>query len=142
MDLAKEQSNKNPVYYVQYAHARMANILKKAEEAASSQGVPLRTQGDALSSSSLVHPSELALIKHLVQFPDLVEEIAQNYQVHKLTFYSTRLADLFHKFYESCRVLNAENEQLQEARLTLVRAAKITLGNALGLLGVTAPERM
>lgn len=135
LELAKEQSNKNPVYYVQYAHARMSNILKKAEGKA--EGHPLQGQAFLLGDKT-----ELALIKHLVQFPDLVEEIAQDYQVHKLTFYSTKLADLFHKFYESCRVLNAESKELQEARLALVRAAKIVLGNILGLLGIEAPERM
>ncbi len=137
LDLAKEQSEKNPVYYVQYAHARMANILNKKE---GSQGVALSTQGVALNKLS--HSSELALIKHLVQFPDLVEEIAKDYQVHRLTFYSTKLSDLFHKFYESCRVINAESEELKDARLALVSAAKITLGNTLNLLGIEAPERM
>lgn len=133
LDLAKEQSEKNPVFYVQYAHARMSNIIKKSE---------IQNPKSENSYQLLNHPAELALIKHLVQFPDLVEEIAGDFQVHKLTFYSTRLADLFHKFYEKCRVLNAETNELKEARLALVSAAKITLGNSLSLLGVTAPERM
>lgn len=135
LDLAKEQSNKNPVFYVQYAHARMSNILKGAEQGHS-------TEYAKVSLVTLVHPAELSLIRHLVQFPDLVEVISRDYQVHKLTFYSTKLADLFHKFYESCRVLNAETEDLKEARLALVQAAKITLGNTLGLLGIDSPERM
>lgn len=140
LDLAKEQSNKNPVYYVQYAHARMSNILKKVE--GSAQGQALHASARPGLAGELGHPAELALIKHLVQFPDLVEEAAQNYQIHQLTFYSTKLADLFHKFYENCRVINAESDALKEARLTLVRAAKITLGNALRLMGIEAPERM
>ena len=142
LDLAKEQSNKNPVFYVQYAHARMSNILKKAGEkpidSCKARPCPARPG----LAGQLSHHAELDLIKHLVQLPDLVEGIAQDYQVHKLTFYATKLADLFHKFYESCRVLNAETEGLKEARLALVLTAKITLGNTLSLLGVSAPERM
>lgn len=134
LDLAKEQSNKNPVYYVQYAHARMSNILNKADQPSE--------PSEPFEAKLLNHPSELALIKHLSQFPDLVEEIAKNYQVHQLTFYAIKLADLFHKFYESCRVLNAESKELAKARLALVKAGKIVLGNTLGLLGIEAPERM
>ncbi len=130
LELVKEQSNKNPVFYVQYAHARMNNILVKAKE----------DEGDT-NLSLLIHLTEINLIKHLSTFPDLVEEIASNFQVHQFTEYAMNLADLFHKFYESCPVLQAEDD-LKEARLALVNAAKITLGNTLGLLGVSAPERM
>lgn len=130
LELAKEQSNKNPVFYVQYAHARMANILNKIEQ-----------HTDNFNPELLKHPAELAFIKHLVQFPDLIEEISCSFQVHKLTGYAIKLADLFHKFYENCRVIGEERE-LEKARLVLVRAGKITLANTLNLIGVTAPERM
>lgn len=137
LDLAKERSNKNPVFYVQYAHARLANILKKAEE---SQGHPLKAW--PFEASLLTHPTELELIKALTTFPDLVAEIGENYQVQKLPTYTIALADLFHKFYESCRVLNAETPELKSARLGLVKAVKTVLANALGLMGIEAPERM
>lgn len=129
LELAKQQSNKNPVYYVQYAYARMSNILNKSQK--SNADLSLLTQIE-----------EISLIKHLLFFPDLVEGIARDYQVHHLTGYAISLADLFHKFYEKHRVLNAGNEELVQARLALVKAARIVLANTLGLLGVSAPERM
>lgn len=131
LDLAEEQSSKNPVFYVQYAHARMANILNKGGD------LP-----QFLTTTHFKYPHELALVKHLINFPNLVEEISQSFEVHKLTSYATELADLFHKFYESCRVLNAENEELKNARLSLVKASQIVLANTLRLMGISAPERM
>ena len=130
LELVKEQSSKNPVFYVQYAHARMANILVKVEDE------------DEADLSLLTSPKELELIKHLLSFPDVIEEISQSLQVHQLTEYSINLADYFHKFYESCPVLTAENEKLISARVALVKAAKIVLSNSLEILGVSAPERM
>lgn len=132
VELLKQQSNKNPVYYVQYAHARMSNILLKSQN----------RQVENIDYSKLTSPSELNLVKHILYFPDLTEEITSNLQVHQLTEYATALADLFHKFYESCPVLQAESEDLIQARMALVSAAKITLANTLKLLGVSAPERM
>ena len=132
LELVKQHTNKNPVYYVQYAHARMVNILvKKGENEENTEDLSL-----------LIHPTETDLIKHLLSFPDLVQELASNLQVHQLTEYAIYLADLTNKFYESCPVLQAESQQLKEARLALVKACKITLANTLGLLGVSAPERM
>ncbi len=131
LDLAKEKSQKNPVYYVKYAHARMSNILNKADVGSQA----------SLGVAKLNH-LELSLIKHLVQFPDLIAEIAETYHVHKLTAYVIKLADLFHKFYESCRVLNAETDDLKKSRLALVSACKIVLGNTLKIMGIEAPERM
>ncbi|MDO8429081.1 MAG: arginine--tRNA ligase [Candidatus Daviesbacteria bacterium] len=131
LELYKSQSNKNPVFYVQYAHARMANILIKTPD----QPPP----GDL---STLETSQELALIKHLLEFPSLVSEVARSFEVHKLTFYAICLADLFHKFYEKCPVLNAETENLKLSRINLVKASKITLGSTLALLGIKAPERM
>lgn len=131
LERAREKSSKNPVFYVQYAHARMSNILKKAtgEQAAANYGL-------------LIKKEELELIKHLGQLPDLIEEITQNYQVQHLTSYSITLADLFHKFYENCQVINAENEELKNARLALVTGAKIVLASVLGIMGIDAPEKM
>lgn len=132
IELLKQQSSKNPVYYVQYAHARMANILKKVQNSGSEE----------IDFSQLIHPSELNLIKHLLRFPDLIEELISNFQVQQLTEYVIYLADLFHKFYENCPVLQAESEELMQARLALVRSSKVVLANTLKLLGVSAPERM
>ena len=137
LELLKQQTNKNPVYYVQYAHARMSNILKKT------QNSKFKIQNwDQVDYSQLKHSTEVSLIKHLLAFPDLVEELAANLQVHQLSEYAISLADLFHKFYESCPVLQAENEELKLARLALVEASKTTLANTLNLLGVSAPEKM
>ncbi len=130
LDLAKERSNKNPVYYVQYAHARMNSILKKAEAAEGKYDWLL-----------LQEKAELDLAKKLIQFPDLIADICENYGVHDLTFYAIEIADQFHRFYESVRVLG-EDKDLTQTRLGLVRAAKIILRNCLATLGVSAPERM
>ena len=130
LELVKEQSSKNPVYYVQYAHARMSSILKRAKS------------GRDANLSLLINPKEVDLIKHLLSFPDLIEELASNLQVHQLTEYAVNLADYFHKFYELCPVLSAQSEELVNARVALVKASKITLANTLKLLGVSAPERM
>ena len=130
LELLKQTTSKNPIFYVQYAHARMNSILVKGD----------KDNGGDLGL--LTHPTEVALIKHLLSFPDLVEQLADNLQVHQLTEYAINLADLFHKFYESCPVLQAESKELTKARLALVQASKITLANTLNLLGVSAPERM
>lgn len=131
LTLAMKKSKKNPVFYVQYAHARMNNILVKAKE-----------DGGDTNLSLLIHPTEINIIKHLSIFPDLICELAVTLQVHQLTEYAISLADLFHKFYENCPVLQAEGDGLKNARLALVRSSKITLVNTLRLLGVSAPERM
>lgn len=131
LDLAKEQSNKNPVYYVQYAHARMSSILEKAGKVA-----------DEADLTLLVQEAESELIKKLLSFPDLVLEIAQDFQVQKLTTYAIEIADLTNKFYESSSVLYASDEKLKQARLKLVQASKLILNNTLHLIGVSAPEKM
>lgn len=131
IDLAKEKSNKNPVYYVQYASARMAGILAKTQEL---------NEKDA-DFSLLNNQKEKELIKHLMNFPDLILEIAQTKEVHRLTHYAIRLADKFHSFYQECRILN-EEKNLASARRELVKASKIVLTETLRILGVTAPEKM
>ncbi len=133
LDLAKEQSAENPVYYVQYAHARIASILRYAAE----QG--FEATGD---TSLLRHPAELALVRQMLLFPELVADAAQRLEPHHLPYYAQELARVFHLFYHDCRVVAREEPDLTRARLRLVRAAQIVLANTLSLMGVTAPEQM
>jgi len=130
LDLAKEKSDKNPVYYIQYAYARINSILAKSE-----------IKNSNVDLSLLVDPTEIALIKQLIKLPELVEEIAGNYEVQKLAFYARDLATSFHHFYEKCPVLKAD-EKLAAARLQLLEATKIGLKNTLDLIGVSTPEKM
>ena len=133
LELAKRQSAENPVYYVQYAHARIAGILLHAKERISSFD-----DGDV---SLLTHESELALVRKMLQLPELVEGVALSLEPHQLPYYAMDLATAFHDFYEKCRVVS-DDEALSKARLKLVAAAKLVLARALGLIGVSAPDRM
>jgi arginyl-tRNA synthetase len=134
IDLAKRQSNENPVYYVQYAHARIAGILAQASERGlSPEGGEVRL---------LAHPAELALVRKMLLLPELVESIAESREPHHLPHYALDLATVFHDFYERCRVLNADEPELTRARLRLCAAAKAVLARALDLMGMSAPERM
>ena len=135
LDLAEEQSEKNPVYYVQYAHTRIASILRKLK----TKNKKLKITAKSLKL--LNHSSELSLIKQLVRLPEVVEDTANDYQVQRLPQYAVDLATAFHQFYRDCRVIN-EDKNLQEARLALVLATQITLGNTLSLMGISAPARM
>jgi len=140
LDLAKERSEKNPVFYVQYAHARIASILRKAEEISRGE---TSTKKDLRSHLDFpLHPKERALIFELAKFPDLVEEISQNYAVHHLPQYVIGLADKFHNFYEACRVIDEENPEMTAARLELVKAVQIVLAETLRLMGISAPDKM
>ena len=136
LDLAKQQSNENPVYYVQYAHARIHSILKVAEERGLST-----PEGDV---SLLTHPMELALIRRMLMLPEVIESAAIALSPHHLAPYAQDLAAQFHLFYRDCRVVSTEPEEreLTLARLKLVRAAKTVLARTLHLLGMTAPEHM
>jgi arginyl-tRNA synthetase len=136
LDLAKEESAENPVYYVQYSHARIASILRYAQE----QGVTW--QGGNVSL--LTHPLELALIRQMLLLPEIVEQAALNLAPHHLTYYAQDLASAFHSFYRDCRVVSSEpaDAELTKARLKLAKAAELTIARALGLMGVSAPERM
>jgi arginyl-tRNA synthetase len=136
LQVAKEQSDENPVYYVQYGHARIASILRHAAEAGFS--------GDVGDCSLLVHPAELALIRKMIQLPEMVETAVLELAPHVLPHYAQDLAGLFHSFYKQCRVISSlpEDRPLSEARLRLVRAAQIVLARALHLMGVSAPEQM
>jgi arginyl-tRNA synthetase len=135
LDLAVEQSEKNPVYYVQYAHARVASVLRYAAEL----GWDLETPGDV---SLLTHESELTLIRKMLELPEVLAQAATQMAPHHLTFYAQDLAATFHAFYRDCRVVDSEAPEQTQARLMLVQAARLTLARALELLGVTAPERM
>jgi arginyl-tRNA synthetase len=135
LDLAVEQSDKNPVYYVQYAHARIASVLRYAAEL----GWDLDVPGEL---SLLRHDSELALIRKMLELPEIVAQAAVQMAPHHLTFYAQELAAAFHAFYRDCRVVDAEEPALTQARLMLVQAARMQLARALELLGVTTPERM
>src|SRR4051794_8507006 len=132
LDLARRQSNENPVYYVQYAHARIASMLRRPE-AGESAGVP-DAQG--------LHPSERALVKKIVAWPDEVDEAAARRAPHRVCAYALELAQEFTAFYRDCPVLKAETEELKAFRLELSRAAQATIAAALGVLGVSAPEEM
>ncbi len=134
LDLAKEQSSENPVYYVQYAHARIASILRYAQDIDYSDG----------DVSLLGHPAEMDLIREMLRFPDIVEKAATSLSPHHLPYYALELAGTFHPFYKQCRVVSSlpEDAQLNKARLKLVAAAKIVLARALSLSGVSTPESM
>jgi arginyl-tRNA synthetase len=135
LDLAVEESEKNPVYYVQYAHARICSILRYAAD----QGWEEDRHADI---SLLTHESEQALIRKMLELPEIVSHAAEQRAPHRLTFYAKELASDFHAFYRDCRVVAEEAPERTGARLALVRAAQLTLAQSLGLLGVTAPERM
>ncbi len=134
LDLAKKQTDENPVFYVQYAHARVCNILAFAAE----QGVQV---GAAYDAGLLKKPEELSLLKQLSEFPEVVTKAAQALEPHRLTIYLHELASAFHSFYHHHRVVT-EDRALTQTRLHLVEAVRIVLGNALRLLHVAAPEKM
>ncbi len=136
LDLARRQSNENPVYYVQYAHARIASILRKAEEGG---GDPAAADS---SRSAPLEPAERALVKRLLEFPAEVREAAAKRAPHRICAYSTAVAADFHAFYRDCQVVGAEGEGVESERLALCLLAKRTIAGSLGLLGISAPERM
>jgi arginyl-tRNA synthetase len=133
---AVAQSQDNPVYYVQYAHARIASIIRYAEE----QGTRLAPVED-VALEELQHPSEVDLLRAISEFPEIVEVAARLRAPHRLTRYAEDLAALFHAFYRDCRVVS-EDVSLTQARLHLSSAAQIALANTLRLLGVSAPDKM
>jgi len=134
LDLAKEQSEKNPVYYVQYAYSRICSIFRKC-------GRSEIRNPKSENFKLLSHQSELDLIKQLIRLPEIIEDTAKDYQVQRLPQYATDLATSFHQFYRDCRVLG-ENKELEKARLLLILATKIVLKNTLDLMGISAPEKM
>ncbi len=133
LELAKKESLDNPVYYVQYAHARIASILHLAQQ----RGIDYR-DGDV---SLLTTEPELTLIRKMLLLPEIVEIVTHTLEPHHLTYYAQDLATVFHSFYKQCRVVSS-NEALSKARLKLVDAARIVLARTLHLMGMTAPESM
>jgi len=133
LELAKKQSAENPVYYVQYAHARIASILRLAQE----RGIDY-SQGDVALLST---EPELILLRKMLQLPEVVEIVAQNLEPHHLTYYAQELATLFHSFYKQCRVIS-KDKALTPARLKLVEAAKIVFAKTIHLMDMSAPEQM
>jgi arginyl-tRNA synthetase len=133
IELAKRQSADNPVYYVQYAHARIASILQLADQ----REIDC-SQGDV---SLLTTEPELTLIRRLILLPEIVEQVAVTLEPHHLPYYAQDLATVFHSFYKQCRVVS-EDEALTKARLKLVKATQIALAKVLQLMGMSAPEKM
>jgi arginyl-tRNA synthetase len=133
LELAKKQSQDNPVYYVQYAHARIASILRLARE----KGLEYRDGNVALLTSE----PELVLIRKMLRLSEIVEMIVQTSEPHHLTYYAQDLATVFHSFYKQCRVVT-QDEEMTKARLKLVEATMIVLAKTLHLMGITSPEKM
>jgi arginyl-tRNA synthetase len=133
LELAKKQSADNPVYYVQYAHARIASILRLAEE----RGIDFEAGDVSLLSTE----PELSLIRKMLLLPEIIEMVAATLEPHHLSYYAQDLATVFHGFYTQCRVVS-ENEVLTKARLKLVAAARLVLAKTLNLMGMAAPEKM
>ena len=131
IDMAVKQSNDNPVYYVQYAHARMSSILKND------------IQYEILDSYNLLkEDKEISLLKHLNIFPDTIAECVEFKEPHRMCNYLYKLAQLFHSFYNDCKVIDKDNIELTKQRLALVKACQIVLSNGLELIGVSAPDKM
>lgn len=133
LDLAERQSDENPVFYVQYAHARICSVIVKAAEAGLTAGS---------NPSLIVHPKELALIKMIADLPFEVSRAAEDYGVHRLATYAIDLARAYHHFYDACRVIQPEAPELSRARLALCVATRNALRSVFALLGISAPERM
>lgn len=165
LNLAVQQNDQNPVYYVQYAHARMASILRTAAErgfGADENGTQMNADGADLSSNQvdqanlrpavkwagdldlLRHPAELTLLRKMAELPEVIEKAALQLAPHHLAFYAQDLAGTFHAFYRDCRVISSDpaDAALSQARLRLVAATKAVFARVLALLGVTAPESM
>ncbi len=131
MNLAIEQSSNNPVFYAQYAHARLCSILEQGKDI-----------GLDIEASRLEKPSEMSLLKHLANFPNVVNDSAKERAPYKITNYIHDLAGLIHEFYTECRVIDRDNIAVSSSRLALCKASEQVMKNALNLIGVSAPERM
>ncbi len=138
LELASKQSDENPVYYVQYAHARIAGILERAAE----QDLLVRDAVASADTTLLRHEAEQTLLRRLLLLPEVVELIVETLEPHHLPHYAQELAQAFHVFYTQCRVINDEDQALSRARLLLLEATRIVLARVLGLMGVSAPEQM
>jgi len=130
-NLAMEQSNSNPVYYAQYAHARCHSLLEMGQDIALDPKAP-----------NLKEPSEMSILKHLSDFPSMIEAAASGRAPYKVAAYIQKLATLIHEFYAVCRVIDRDNKELTSSRLALIKSSMVVLENALALLGVSAPDKM
>lgn len=133
MDLAIKTSSDNPVYYAQYAHARTCQVLELSKK---------HEFNDAESFELLTNSKEIDLIKYIGEFPSVVSDAARTFSPYKITNYVQKLAQLFHTFYNECKVIDVDNKELSEQRLALVKASKIVIKNALNLVGVNVPNKM
>jgi arginyl-tRNA synthetase len=136
LDLARDQSAENPVYYIQYAHARIASMLRKAGDERVSAALEASAEGLALE------PAERELVKKLLAFPGEVAEAADRRAPHRIAAYALELAQTFTAFYRDCRVVGAEPEAVESFRIGLSVATKRTIARALDVLGVSAPDAM
>ena len=136
VDLAKKQTDENPVFYVQMAHARLSGIFRTAEQR------PEEVVGD-LDLAALPAPQDADLLKKLVTFPEVIDKAARDREPHRITVYLHELATVVHAWYHHTRAVGApEGPDTERARLLLARAARIVLANALTVLGISAPDRM
>lgn len=133
LDLARKESSENPVYYIQYAYARISSLFRKAEE----EGIQESSSALALLSQ----PEEVDLVKKLLLYPDIVEDSAESLAPHKIAYYLLEVASDFHTYYNKSRIV-VDDHAVSGARLYLVKCVKIVLSNGLKLLGISAPERM
>ena len=137
LEIAKKQSNENPVYYVQYAHARICSIIRMAQQ---EHGIVLPVYKD-INPALLNEPEEMTLIKFMARYPETIYGAAKSLEPHRITFYLNELASVFHSYYNKNKVIS-DNKELTAARLFLIKAISIILENALKILGVNAPEKM
>jgi arginyl-tRNA synthetase len=133
LDLAIQETSQNPVYYVQYAHARVKSVIRRLEQ----EGIAVSRPSKLLFTEA----SELDLVRKLASFPEEIEEAARNFDPSRLTRYIIDTAQLFHKFYDSCRV-KGEEETVMQSRLALMEASAVVVKNVLGIMNVDAPARM
>jgi len=137
LDLAKSQSNENPVYYVQYAHARICSVMRQLHE----KGFAMHNDYAQANYTLLSAEHELALIATLARYPETVEAAALAHEPHQIAYYLRELATDFHTYYNAHQFI-VDDEQLRHARLTLILAVRQTIKNGLALLGVSAPDSM
>ena len=137
LELAKSKSNENPVYYIQYAHARICSVLKQVEE----KGYTYDAEIGSSNLHTLTEPSEEKLITELSRYPEVMHSAATEYEPHQIAYYLRDLATEFHSYYNSCQFI-VDSDDLRNARLNLISASKQVICNGLGILGVSAPEQM
>ncbi len=137
LELAKSRNKENPVYYIQYAHARICRLLEKLE----SQGIKIDIKNDLVFLQNLIESKETELLKTLAKYPETIQKAAIQYEPHNLVYYLKDLSNEFHTYYDTHRILD-EPENIQKARIILCLAVKQIIQNGLGLLGVSAPESM